>query len=252
MSPSTPAPEVRPIRAVAAAALVTVAWHVVLFAVAFGLPPLSPSWFPDLGATVVNLAALLVPVAVIVGRGWSSRPWLAARRPCRPLLLLPVLLVALSYGLAGIEGSTTVLVSSAVLFLALGLSEELLSRGVVQELLSPLRPGARVVWVGILFGLGHVLSAIAFGRAVDDTVLQVISATAFGAGFAALRLHVVVLWPFVLLHALDDWMQINSPGAAPWPWQLAVAVGFALAAWALTRPAALPAPERSGPATIGT
>jgi hypothetical protein len=250
VSPNTAGSEVGPVRAVVGAALVTLAWHVVLIAAAFGLPPLSPAWFPDLGATVVNLVALLVPVAVIARRGWWSRPWLAARRPRRPLLLLPVLLVALSYGLAGIDGSTTALISSAVLFLALGLSEELLSRGVVQELLSPLRPGARVLWVGVLFGLGHVLSAIAFGRAVDDTVVQVISASAFGAGFAALRLHVVVLWPFVLLHGLDDWMQINSPGAAPWLWQLAVAIGFAVAAWALTRPTALPAPERRGTATM--
>lgn len=115
-----------------------------------------------------------------------------------------------------------------------------------------LRRGARVVWVGVLFGLGHVLSAVAFGRAVDDTVAQVVSTTAFGAGFAALRLHTGVLWPLVLLHGSDDWVQVNSPGAAPWPWQLAVAVGYATAAWWLTRPAALAAlPDRGWPRMTG-
>jgi hypothetical protein len=165
---------------------------------------------------------------------------------------VPVLAVALSYGVPGIVGSPRVLLSSAALFLAVGVSEELLSRGVVQEVLAPLSPRARVVWVGMLFGLGHVLSAVAFGRAVDDTVAQVVSTTAFGAGFAALRLHTGVLWPLVLLHGLDDWVQVNSPGAAPRPWQLAVAVGYATAAWWLTRPAALAAlPDRGWPRMTG-
>jgi uncharacterized protein len=239
-------------RALAEAAALSLAWHVVLVAATYGLPPLTPSWSPDLGATVVNLVAALVPVAVVLRRGWTSRPWLRLRRPRRPLLLVPVLAVALSYGVPGIAGRPEVLLSSAALFLAVGVSEELLSRGVVQEVLAPLSPRARVVWVGVLFGLGHVLSAVAFGRAVDDTVAQVVSTTAFGAGFAALRLHTGVLWPLVLLHGLDDWVQVNSPGAAPWPWQLAVAVGYATAAWWLTRPAALAAlPDRGWPRMTG-
>lgn len=238
-------------RALAAAAAVTLAWHLVLFAAAFGLPPLSPRWFPDLGATLVNLLALLVPLAVVARLGWWSRRFLSFGRPRRPLLLLPVLAVALSYGLAGIEGGGTVLVSSAVLFLALGSSEELLSRGVVQELLAALRPGLRVACVGLLFGLGHVLSAVVFGRPLDDTIAQVISTTAFGAGFAAIRLHIGVVWPLALLHGLDDWMQVNSPGAAPLWWQVLVALGFGTAAWWLTRPSALRAPAPAGPATMG-
>ena len=238
------------IRALAQAAAVTLVWHAVLFAAAFGLPPLAPAWFPGLGATVVNALAALVPVAVVVRRGWGRRPWLRTLRPRRPLLLLPVLLVALSYALPGIRGSAVDLASSAVLFLVLGVSEELLSRGVVQELLAPLRPGARVLWVGLLFGLGHALSGAVFGRPWDDTLTQVVSTAAFGAGFAALRLHVVALWPLAALHGLDDWCQVGSPGAAPWPWQLAVAVGYAAAAWALTRGPALPAPSGGVRATM--
>jgi hypothetical protein len=234
------------------ATLITIAWHAVLFASAFGLPPMSPSWFPDLGATVVNLLALLVPLAVIAWQGWWGRRFVRPGVPSRPLLLVPLLLVSLSYGLQGIEGSARILLSSAVLFLALGLSEEMLSRGVVQEVLAPLTPRVRVLWVGLLFGLGHVLSAVAFGRPLDDTVVQVVSATAFGAGFAAVRLHIGVVWPLALLHGLDDWMQVNSPGAAPWVWQLVVAIGYGLAAWALTRPGTPPEPGRARPATMGT
>src|SRR4051794_17386333 len=108
------------------AALVTLAWHLVVFAAAFGLPPLAPEDFPDLGATVVNLLAALVPIAVIWRCGWRSRSWLRLSRPRRPLLLLPVLAVDLTYATPGIEGSALALLSSAVLMLAVGLSEELL------------------------------------------------------------------------------------------------------------------------------
>ena len=107
----------------------SLAWHVVLVAAAYGLLPLTPSWSPDLGATVVSLVAALVPVAVVLRRGWTTRPWLRLRRPRRPLLLVPVLAVALSYGVPGIAGTPGVLLSSAALFLAVGVSEELLSRG---------------------------------------------------------------------------------------------------------------------------
>jgi hypothetical protein len=88
-----------------------------------------------------------------------------------------------------------------------------------------------------------VLSAAVFGRPLDDTIAQVISATAFGTAFAALRLHIGVVWPLALLHGLGNWTQVNSPGAAPWQWQLAVALGFWAGAWALTRPSVPPAPE---------
>jgi membrane protease YdiL (CAAX protease family) len=108
----------------------------------------------------------------------------------------------------------------------LGLSEELLSRGAVLGLLAGLPPVPRVLWVGALFGLGHVLSAVWFGRPVDDTVVQVVSAAAFGVGYAALRLRVDAIWPLMALHGLDDWCQVNSPGAMPFALQVLVAAGW--------------------------
>ena len=182
--------------------------------------------------------AALVPVAVLV-RTRSRTPWLRRVLPRRPWLLLPVLPVCGSYPVPGMGGGSDVLLPTAVFMLAVALSEELLSRGVVQDVLAPLGPRRQVLWVGLLFGQGHALSAAVFGRPLDDTLAQVVSAAALGAGFAALRSHVGTIWPLVVLHALSNWCQAVSPGAAPWPWQLAVAVGFAAGAWVLTAPRAL-------------
>jgi uncharacterized protein len=220
------------------AAALTLLWHLVLFAAAFGLPELGVPLPGHPGAAVVSLVAALVPVAVLV-RGRGRAPWLRRVLPRRPWLLLPVVLVSAGYLAPGIEGSTSALASTAVAALAVALSEELLGRGVVQDALAPLGPRRQVLWVGLLFGLGHALSGAVFGRPLDDTVAQVVSTAAFGAGFAALRLHTGTIWPLVVLHAAYNWCQLVSPGAAPWPWQLAVAVGFAGGAWALTTPQAL-------------
>jgi hypothetical protein len=65
--------------------------------------------------------------------------------------------------------------------------------------------------------------------------------TAFGYGYAAVRLHIVSIWPLALLHALDDFLQLNSPDALPWPFQLLVAAGFVLYGRYLLRTAC---PER--------
>ena len=106
MPPSGPPGGPRTVgRALAEAAAVSLAWHVVLVAAAYGLLPLTSSWSPDLSATAVTLVAALVPVAVVLRRGWTTRPWLRLRRPRRPLLLVPVLAVALSYGVPGIAGT---------------------------------------------------------------------------------------------------------------------------------------------------
>lgn len=209
--------------AMVAGVVVVLAWHAVLVGTAFALPPLVPVWFPDLGATLVNLSALLVPLGVIAWAGWWHEAWL------RPhlrgsLLVVPVVLLDVTFALAGIRGSSATLVSSAVLFAVLGASEELYSRGVVQRLARPLPPRQRAIWVGLSFGLGHLISAVAFGRPVDDTIAQIISASAFGYVASVLVIRGVSVWLLAVAHGLGNWIQINSPGAAPWPYQLLVAV----------------------------
>ena len=202
------------------AVAVAVGWRLAVFAAAFGLPPLAPAAFPDLGALCVNLVACLVPLAVVARLGWWRMPWLVTVLPRRwwplaPLALLYAARLVFGWGLD--LGET---VGTAAFVVVAAASEELYSRGVVQELLRAVRPLWRAVAVGLLFGLGHVLSGIVFGRELDYLAFQVPHAAVQGFALAAIRMHVVSIWPLVLLHAESNLLVLAAPpGAVPDGWE---------------------------------
>lgn len=105
------------------------------------------------------------------------------------------LFVALSFAAGGLSGSLTQFLSSAVLFLRLGLNEELLYRGVIQHATNGLGPARSVVWVAVIFGLQHAGTVIFFGQPFYDTGAQIVSSTSFGAAYAAVRLRLHTIWP---------------------------------------------------------
>jgi hypothetical protein len=121
-------------RPVAFGIALIIIWWAVMLLLASALPRLSLSWFPDLSMTLVNIGALLVPLAVVTAFGWWRQAGLALPRPDRSWwTLLPLLAFALSFAAGGLSGSPAQFFSSAILFLALGLNEELLYRGVIQH-----------------------------------------------------------------------------------------------------------------------
>ncbi|WP_433469440.1 lysostaphin resistance A-like protein [Spirillospora sp. CA-128828] len=225
----------------------TLAWHAVLLLVAkVLLPPLAPGWFPDLGAAVVNMVCFGAVMLLlwrwgrlresgVAALGVARRWWLAA----------PLLIVACSYALAGLAGSTTVVVSSLVSLMWVGINEEVYSRGLVQQALTPLGPIRAAIWVGVLFGVGHIQNYLFFGQSLGDTLWQVLSAGLFGFCCAALRFAIGSVWPMVFVHGLDDFMQIRSPGAAPWWWDAFVyAFHAAFGLWLLRQYGSETKPER--------
>jgi uncharacterized protein len=224
-------------RPVAFGVTLIIIWWAIMLLIATGLPRLSPPWFPELGSTLVNLGALLVPLAVVAAFGWWHRVGLSLPRPDRSWWsLLPLLAFARSFATAGLSGSPAQLFSSVILFLALGLNEELLYRGVIQHATNTYGAVRSVVWVALLFGFQHVGTGIFFGNSPYDTGATVISATSFGAAYAAVRLRIGTIWPLAFLHGLENFCNTRSPGDAPWWWYLLEAIFYVLyAAWLLRR-----------------
>ncbi len=224
-------------RPVAFGIVLTVIWWAILLLFASGLPQFSPSWFPDLRSTLVNLAALLLPLAVVAAFGWWRQAGLALPRPEQSWwTLLPLLTVALSFAAGGLSGSAAQFFSSAILFLALGLNEELLYRGVIQHATNTLGAVRSVVWVALLFGFQHAGTGIFFGHSLYDTGTTMFSSSASGAAYAAVRLRIGTIWPLAFLHGLENFCNTRSTEEAPWWWYLSEAVFFVLyAAWLVRR-----------------
>ncbi|MFG2007263.1 CPBP family intramembrane glutamic endopeptidase [Spirillospora sp. NPDC048911] len=214
----------------------TLAWHAVLLLVAkVLLPPLAPRWFPALGATIVNVACFGAVMLVLWRWGWLRKSGVATLGR-RWWLAAPMALIACSYALAGLDGNTTLVISGLVSLMWVGINEEVHSRGLVQQALSPLGPVRAAIWVGALFGVGHLQNYLFFGRSLDDTLWQMLSAGLFGFCCAALRFAIGSVWPMVFVHGLDDFMQIHSPGSVPWWWEASVYVFHAaFGLWLLQR-----------------
>jgi len=211
-------------RPVAFAIVLIIVWWTILLLFASGLPRFSPSWLLDLRSTLVNLAALLVLLAVVATLGWWRQTGLALSRPDRSWWsLLPLLAFALSFAAGGLPGSPAQYFSSAVLFLTLGLNEELLYRGLIQHATNTLGAVRSVLWVALLFGTQHAGTGVFFGHSLYDTGATVISSTSSGAAYAAVRLRIGTIWPLAFLHGLENFCNTRSPGDVPW-WYLSEAI----------------------------
>lgn len=219
------------------AVAVAVGWRLAIFAAALGLPPLAVVAFPDLGTLVVNALAALVPLAVIAWLGWWREPWLATVRPHRWWPLAPLAAFYAARLIFGWDLDLRSSLTTGIFVLVAAASEELYSRGVIQELLRAVRPLWRAVAVGLLFGLGHVLSGVVFGRELDYLAFQVPHAVIQGFVLAALRMHIVSIWPLVLLHAASNLLVLAAPpGAVPNWWEaLQLVVMLALGLFLIRR-----------------
>ncbi|MEL6572682.1 MAG: type II CAAX endopeptidase family protein [Pseudomonadota bacterium] len=156
---------------------------------------------------IIVSAVLLLIVGVL---GWWRMTLLWSRLERRglralyftlayPLLGIVVITLVLNDGETG-RNPRDVLLLVLVLNFFVGLSEELLFRGI---LFGALRQKNRLITAivvsSIAFGLLHVVNA-GVGQSADQTLFQVINAASLGVLFCALTLTTNNLWPAIMLH----------------------------------------------------
>ena len=70
---------------------------------------------------------------------------------------------------------------------------------------------------------------------MGDTIFLTLNAGAFGFVCAALRWHLRTIWPLVVVHALGDFLQIQSPGNLPFTVRFVYLLSFIGYGWWLLR-----------------
>jgi len=178
-------------------------------------------------------------IAVLALAGFAAVTVTVTRRDLltsgrlHPVLLIIPLLVALTPFAPGIKdvGLETggILVAG---YLATGIYEELWFRGLILDSLAEWTPVKAALVSSALFGVTHLVN-IAFGASPAVTAAQVIGATCFGIGMAALRLRGVSLWPLIIIHALADVALQVGDATSIWRWILMVGGDIILLAYGL-------------------
>lgn len=182
-----------------------------------------------LGALAPDLEPMQQRFIAVVALAVAATGYVAARnreiftsgRVRWALLAVPAV-VALTPFAGGLKDpglTATVMIVGG--YLATGVYEELWFRGVVLAALAPWAPLRAAGVSSALFGLAH-LSNIAFGANPAVTAAQVVGASCFGFGLAALRLRGSGIWPLVLIHAVSDIaLQLGDVSTA-WRWGIMI------------------------------
>lgn len=165
---------------------------------------------------VIALAAFACAVVAA-----TNRELFTSGRPHARLIIVPALVILAPFAAGikdiGLQAGTTLVLG----YLATGIYEELWFRGLVLKSLASWTPVRSALLSSALFGLTH-LANIAFGANPAITAAQVVGATCFGVGLAALRLRGVSLLPLIILHALGDIaLQLGDVSSA-WRWILMI------------------------------
>ena len=228
-----PRPDLGGHRALGAAVALVAGWLVVFAALV--------AWGPQGSAAaryvLPPLAALTVPVAATTVLGWWREPWLVRTPPRSALgLLVPVVLLEALVVLQLAVPPAVFLLA----FVVTGVSEELLTRGVVQRLLRGLPRLPQVLLAGGLLGLGYVVTLLVLGFGSGKIALVGGTVLCFGVAHAALRRRgtpVLVLAP---MGALVVWPQFAQDAYDPLT-AVAGVVALVLGVWAtLDEPSVVP------------
>ncbi len=142
--------------------------------------------------------------------GLEPQPWRRAFALTAPLFLPAAVTLALALRFGGSWAPGRVLVF-ALLALLVGVTEEVLFRGVLYAALRRFGVGRAVIGSALVFGLAHLLN-ITQGAGLLVTLLQVLYAFALGCAFAAGLEAGGRLLPLIASHAATDLFAFISDG----------------------------------------
>lgn len=165
----------------------------------------------DLPLMVINC---LVAAALLTALGWWRKAgfngpsnWRELHLLIFPALLLigPALLLQPALPTAG------KLIPLVIVTLLIGFQEEAIFRGVLLRSLQSRGVMQAVLISAGLFGVIHANSLLV-GRDPLFVLAQVIASFLGAIGLGALRLRLNTIWPLILLHALNDFVQFSATG----------------------------------------
>jgi len=121
------------------------------------------------------------------------------------LLVVPALLVQPQLPAPG------KFVALIVVTLLIGFQEEAIFRGILLRALAPRGMKQAVLISAFLFGIIHANSLLV-GRDVFFVIAQIIASFLGAIALGAIRLRINTIWPLVLMHAFNDFLQFSATG----------------------------------------
>jgi hypothetical protein len=220
-------------RPILTAALITVVFAVLPLPLLVAAKLLVPGADLNVLALPLQFILTLLPALFVAALGWWRESGFNRPREWRNLhlLWLPVLLAAAPFVMGIQFPALPAIIGFLIITLMIGLSEEMIFRGVLLHILGPTGVLRAAAWSAVLFGLVHATS-FALGRDPVFVAAQIVSSMLGGFGMAALRIRLNTIWPLVILHMLNDFVQFitlngftvtQAPAAT-----FALKVGFSL------------------------
>ena len=165
------------------------------------------------GTVIWSLVVITLAYYIIKYRGISMLGFRKVKKGTakRVLYYSPLLLIALSPLVAGVdlEEGAAFLFANLFLTLGIGMAEEIFFRGIICNLWLKYGVIKAMLLSSVLFGMSHILN-VAGGADLLATILQICFAIVYGMVFTLIFIEGNSLIPCVLMHALHDFCSFIS------------------------------------------
>lgn len=173
-------------------------------------------WVTGLALSAIDLPLLVIQAVLtgllLTGLGWWRRTGFTVPPGARDFALaaLPAALLIGPSVAVGLEFPAPPQAAMlAIVVLLVALHEEGIFRGIILTSLAPLGRYQAALGSALLFAIIHANSLLV-GRDPDFVLSQVIASFLGGFGLAAMKLRMMSIWPLVLLHAVNDFLQFSA------------------------------------------